>query len=123
MALIVRKLKKNDNFILGYCVFFTGFVILDYRRVTLGAKGAKMCTQALAPAYIMCTQAPTPTYTMCTQAPAPDWLGPVLNQSGVLKFAAGAWVHNVYAGIGAWVHNTHFGSFCTECYPSVLLIT
>ena len=52
------------------------------RRVTLGAKGAKMCTQA-----------PAPPYTMCTQAPAPDWLGPVLNQSGVLKFAAGAWVH------------------------------
>ena len=67
---------------------------------------------------------------MCTQAPAPDWLAPVLNQSGVLKF--------VYPGAGAWVHiyvprrrrlgthyvprrrrlGTHFGSFCTECYPS-----
>ena len=27
-----------------------------------------------------------------TQAPAPDWLAPVLNQSGALKFCAGAWV-------------------------------
>ena len=52
----------------------------------------------------MCTQAPAPAYTMCTQAPAPDWLGPVLNQSGALKFAAGAWVHIMYAGAGAWVH-------------------
>ena len=52
----------------------------------------------------MCTQAPAPAYTMCTQAPAPDWLGPVLNQSGVLKFAAGACIHNVYPGAGAWVH-------------------
>ena len=63
------------------------------RRVTLSAKGAKMCTQA-----------PAPAYTMCTQAPVPDWLGPVLNQSGVLKFAAGACIHNVYPGAGAWVH-------------------
>ena len=52
----------------------------------------------------MCTQAPAPAYIMCTQAQPPDWLGPVLNQSGVLKFAAGACIHNVYPGAGAWVH-------------------
>ena len=64
----------------------------EHRRVTLGAKGAKMCTQApapgyinvypgaaaclaqaLAPGYTMCTQAPAPAYTMCTQAPAPGY--------------------------------------------------
>ena len=69
-----------------------------------------MCTQAPAPAYIMCTQAPAPAYTMCTQAPAPDWLGPVLNQSGVLKFAAGACIHIVYPGAGAWVHIVYPGA-------------
>ena len=58
----------------------------------------------------MCTQAPAPAYTMCTQAPAPDWLGPVLNQSGVLKFAAGACIHNVYPGAGAWVHIVYPGA-------------
>ena len=47
---------------------------------------------------------------MCTQAPVPDWLVPVLNQSGALKFAAGAWVHNVYPGAGAWAHNVYPGA-------------
>ena len=47
----------------------------------------------------MCTQAPAPAANFKT----PDWLGPVLNQSGVLKFAAGACIHNVYPGAGAWV--------------------
>ena len=40
----------------------------------------------------------------------PDWLVPVINQSGALKFAAGAWVHNVYAGAGAWVHIMYAGA-------------
>ena len=48
---------------------------------------------------------------------------------------AGAWAHNVYPGAGCkfqgpslvedwnqpirhWRLGTHFGSFCTECYPS-----
>ena len=69
------------------------------RRVTLGAKGAKMCTQAPAPGYTLCMQAPAANFK------TPDWLRTGPNQSG-----AGAWVHIVYAGAGAWVHIMYAGA-------------
>ena len=42
--------------------------------------------------------------------PRRQWLGPVLNQSGVLKFAAGACIHIVYPGAGSCIHIVYPGA-------------
>ena len=56
------------------CILQTTHRQIHYRRVTLGAKGAKMCTQAPAPGYTF------------------------------MYPGAGAWVHIMCPGAGAWVH-------------------
>ena len=52
---------NHTSYEVDYSDCQVGLFIL-FRQVTLGAKGAKMCTQAPAPAYTMCTQAPAPGY-------------------------------------------------------------
>ena len=75
------------------------------RRVTLGAKGAKMCTQAPAPGLgrrrrlgtqCVCRHRRLGTHCVCRRRRLGTHYVPRRQRLG-----------------------THFGSFCTECYPSV----